>query len=153
MAGPTGLQPASISTTEQRILLVINEQEFLSFLPDGLPKDSANVCWKALFSNEIDRSEWAEILKDFAPTILMTGWSTPALTDEIIESPWFQVKYICNLTGSVRRVVPQLALKKGILVSNWGTLASTPVAEHAILLTLASLRQITRWKDVASKSR
>jgi phosphoglycerate dehydrogenase-like enzyme len=45
----------------------------------------------------------------------------------------------------VHSLVPRLLVKRGVLVSNWGTAISYTVAEHAVLLTLAALRNLPLW--------
>jgi phosphoglycerate dehydrogenase-like enzyme len=136
------------SAQEQRVVLVLNERDFENFLACGIPPNSENVTWNHCPVYDKNGFSWSELLESYDPTILVTGWSTPPLTKEIIQSPSFRVRYICHLTGSVRKVLPSLVFEKGILVSNWGTIAGTSVAEHAILMVLACLRELTRWKHV-----
>jgi phosphoglycerate dehydrogenase-like enzyme len=45
--------------------------------------------------------------------------------------------------------VPRKLLEHGILVSNWGNLISHTVAEHALLLMLACLRNLPRWQELS----
>lgn len=82
------------------------------------------------------------------PRIVVTAWDTPPLSQEYIDRALPQLEYICNVTGTVRTVVPRGFIEEGGLVSNWGTSISNTVAEHALLLILACLRQVSRWKKV-----
>ncbi|MGE9292877.1 MAG: hydroxyacid dehydrogenase [Puniceicoccales bacterium] len=136
------------TSDQKRILVGLGEAELDTFFPAGLPQDDERLCWKVLDTKHLDDDSWVEALREFEPEILLSGWSTPKLTEEIIDSPWFKIKYCCHLTGSVRNTLPARAFEKGMLVTNWGRLASTPVAEHALLLTLACLRRLPSWKTV-----
>jgi len=82
-------------------------------------------------------------LKALKPRVLVSGWRTPSLSEELMDS----LEYVCHVTGSVRHVVPRSFIEKGHLVSNWGSLISDTVAEHALLLILSCLREVPRWHD------
>jgi phosphoglycerate dehydrogenase-like enzyme len=87
----------------------------------------------------------AEIHKT-KPAILVSCWSTPAIPRDVIDHPEFKVNYVCHLTGAVRTIIPRYFIEKGGIVTNWGGIAAPQVAEHALLLALASLRNMTVWR-------
>ena len=86
-----------------------------------------------------------EKIKAFSPDIVVTGWRSPFLSEELLRSDLADLKYVCHVTGSVRHVVPRSFIERGGIVSNWGEIACTTVAEHALLLVLACLRRMPQW--------
>lgn len=89
---------------------------------------------------------WEDALRRLRPTCLLTGWSTPPLPDRWLTSPGCPLRYVCHITGSVRRLVPRSFLEAGGLVSNWGGNVGAQVAEHALLLALSALRNQAAWR-------
>ena len=94
----------------------------------------------------MDRDQWHASLRAAQPEVLVTCWSTPPLPAHWISSGDCALKYVCHLTGSVRRLVPREFLVRGGRVTNWGQLAGREVAEHALLLALAALRRMPAWR-------
>ncbi len=82
------------------------------------------------------------------PETLITCWSTPRLPDAWLESPACALRYVCHLTGSVRHVLPRSFIERGGIVSNWGTIPSGAVAEHALFLAIAALRNLPAWPSI-----
>jgi phosphoglycerate dehydrogenase-like enzyme len=89
---------------------------------------------------------WQAALERAAPRILITGWKTPPLPERWLMDEACPLRYVCHLTGSVRSLVPRLFLERGGMVSNWGERVSAQVAEHALLLALAGLRNLAGWR-------
>lgn len=133
--------------TRTRILGVLSAEERRLFLRtlavefDPLP---AEIEW--LDPVELNATSWHQHLVHHAPHVLLTAWSTPPLPLAWLQAPDCSLRYVCHLTGSVRRLVPRYFLEQGGLVSNWGTLAAATVAEHALLLGLAALRNLPAWR-------
>jgi phosphoglycerate dehydrogenase-like enzyme len=140
--------PSEETACSHRILVAISAQDRSQFFPDGIPMESLPLDWRIAKDSELAGPAWGNLLQDFKPTIIMTGWSTPCFDPGIINSAWFQPEYICNLTGSVRHVVPAELVERGILVTNWGTMVASAVAEHAVLLVLACARNLMQWRSV-----
>lgn len=84
-------------------------------------------------------------LRTMNPEIVVTGWETPPLDPAWLAAPECGLRYVCHLAGTVRRLVPRSFLERGGLVTNWGGAAASSVAEHALLLALASLRDLATW--------
>lgn len=80
------------------------------------------------------------------PEVVVTSWQTPPLPAAWLQSGDCRLRYVCHLGGSVRRQVPREFLEQDGLVTNWGEVATVAVAEHALLLALAALRQLDQWR-------
>ena len=144
---------ASSGILEKRLLFATSRAEkdlFLSAvdLPENKPGEVA-VAWCFQDGHE---EVFFEKLTSFRPHAIVTGWSTSSLLRTWLETPDCPTRYICHLAGSVRNLVPRRFLEKGGHVTNWGTLAGETVAEHALLLALAALRNMTRWPELARNS-
>ena len=98
----------------------------LTFRP-GLPKEDA---------------AYSQALREAEAEIVITGWGGPVLTTKVAEeNP--QLKYLCNLTGSVSPMVEREVVAGGLLVTHWGTLIGPSVAEASLLGILCCLRRTT----------
>ena len=125
------------------ILAVVSAPELGDFLPDSLVAevrlltgrfdhlDTANLTVSAFHAELMVRN----------PEILIACWSTPPLPG--ILPP--KLRYVCYLTGSVRRVIRRRHIEDGLLVTNWGGSISRIVAEWALFHVLACLRRATFW--------
>lgn len=134
-------------TTGHRLLIATTPAERDLFLPHFSDFDESGAGVIEWCNTEgLTVSEWHQILDVFDPTILVSCWSTRGLPaeDEKLRS----LRYVCHLTGSIRHVVPKGLLSRGVLVTNWGPLVSSAVAEHALLLALAALRNLPNWPGV-----
>lgn len=107
--------------------------------------DAARYPWHVITDAELSAEGWDERIAWLNPTTIVTAWSTPELPAEWLASPDCRLRYVCHVTGSVRRLVPRGFLERGGIVTNWGETVSAQVAEHALLLALASLRAVPRW--------
>lgn len=119
------------------------------FFPGGGEAMPAAAQW--FRDADLHQAAWEPALRALAPAVLVTGWRTPPLPPAWLDSPECPLRYVCHLTGSVRALVPRSFLERGGLVTNWGPLASPLVAEHALLLALAALRNQGRWRDFLSR--
>lgn len=102
--------------------------------------------------------EWLEpgttatSLASLNPEVLVTAWETPPLPAEWLASPDCRLRYVCHVTGSVRRLVPRSFIERGGLVTNWGAAVAASVAEHALLLCLGALREQGFWRDMIGQA-
>jgi len=87
----------------------------------------------------------AETLRARNPEILVTSWQTPPLPLGWLDDPQCRLRYVCHVGGTVRQWVPRRFLERGGLVTNWGGAVAESVAEHALLLALAALRDLPAW--------
>lgn len=115
--------------------------------------DSPERAWSQLHARvtwpddrSLSSAAWLEFLQHARPEILLVGWATPPLPTAWVDAPDCPLRYVCHVAGSVRKVVPRSFIEKGGLVTNWGGFAGPFVAEHALLLALASLRNLNAWR-------
>ncbi|MFA7342991.1 MAG: hydroxyacid dehydrogenase [Terrimicrobiaceae bacterium] len=154
-APPTKIpQPCAVSGAE-RLLFAVTARETALFFPDADPDFSeADACEWFDGKQHPEPGDWLRQLECFRPTVLVTCWDTPRIPEEFIGSKGCSLRYICHLTGSPRHIVPRSFLARGGLLTNWGRLAGAPVAEQALLLALAGLRNMGFWRSyIRRKSR
>jgi len=142
---------AAIETQQERLVFALapesREQFFPLFRPDEFP--ALDCHW--LDSSSMKGPEWERVLFKLQPTVLITGWGTPAIPESFARSADLSLRYLCHLKGTVRSLVPRCLVERGVCVSNWGPSISYTVAEHALLLVLASLRNLPAWADAMDK--
>lgn len=73
--------------------------------------------------------------------ILLTGWWSAEIPDSIAEDRG-NLKYICNITGTVQPCVKECHVAAGIPVTNWGDSPAQSVAEGAMVLLLAVMKNL-----------
>lgn len=129
------------------VLFALAPFETARFFPNGLVFDSAESCIVKVWDPSNEPSKWPEILRNTKPTVVVSAWYTPPLTEELLAATDGQLRYLCHVVGSVRGLVPRSVLERGLLVSNWGTTVSFQVAEHALLLILGVLRNAGKWSS------
>ncbi len=129
--------------------MCLNEIEVETFLPEGR-LDRAKAMMEP--SHYVDPStisskdEWLAVLKECNPQILMAGWKTPPLPNNLSEiAP--NLKYVCYLPGSIRKLVPRSAIENGLIVTSWGSSISRTISECALLLTLCCMRRVRYWTE------
>jgi len=71
--------------------------------------------------------------------IALTGWGSPLLPSP---RPGWRLRYICHMTGEMKRVIPLEYIRAGIKVTNWGESMAFATAEGALALLLCVLRRI-----------
>jgi phosphoglycerate dehydrogenase-like enzyme len=127
------------------ILVAVNRLQLRQFFPEGLPAEMGGDPVVACEMDGLGSAEWAAQLDALRPTVVITGWSTPPIPHRCTAPGHGSIAYVCHLTGSVRAVVAAESIAAGLMVSNWGGLAAPMVAEHALLLALAALRNLPAW--------
>jgi len=104
-----------------------------------------------LDSSSMTGPAWEKVLFELRPSVLITGWGTPKIPESFARATDLSLRYLCHLKGTVRELVPRCLIERGVRVSNWGPSISYTVAEHALLLVLASLRNLPAWADAMDK--
>lgn len=79
-----------------------------------------------------------------AHDVAIVGWDSYGLPTALADDPG-ALRYVCSYSGTIRHTVPRQLIEAGIVVSNWGPLASDGVAEGAMALLLAGLKELPRF--------
>lgn len=125
------------------ILAAITPAEMHDFLPEPLLSEVRGFATNFQQLDPTTRSsdEFARALATANPEILIAAWKTPPLPTELPP----QLRYVCYLCGSVKRLVSREHLNRGLIVTNWGGSISRIVAEWALFHTLCGLRRASYW--------
>jgi phosphoglycerate dehydrogenase-like enzyme len=125
------------------LLAVLTPFEKENFLPGKLYEQvqSLSPTFQLIDPTGMSREAFAAELQRINPDVLVACWQTQPLPDPLPAN----LRYMCYLTGSVRRLVKRQQLVDGFLVTNWGSIISRTVAECALFHTLACLRRSTEW--------
>lgn len=127
-----------------RVLAAIPPEQRDLFFPGPAQVGDQNH-WSWVDPRSLTAEAWPALLRREHPDVLVACWATPRVPDEAIAPRGGSVSYVCNVAGSVRHLVTREQIAAGLYVTNWGTLAAPMVAEHALLLTLATLRNLPSW--------
>lgn len=141
----TTLLRSSRRETRPRVVAVLTPRERALFLDRPLDQSDLAPGIAFLPPPEVDEAGWIAHLDEWQPEVLLTGWSTPPLPPSWLARPGCPLRYVCHVTGSVRPLVPRSFIERGGLVTNWGERISGQVAEHGLLLALATLRNQAAW--------
>ena len=75
--------------------------------------------------------------------VLLTSWNSLSIP-KALAADRGRLRYICNVTGSVRGWVPLEIVEAGIPVTNWGDAPDFRIAEGAMTLLLAAVKNLRR---------
>ncbi|MEO6873450.1 MAG: hypothetical protein ABI222_01375, partial [Opitutaceae bacterium] len=125
------------------LLVVTTLDERRKFLPEPLLAEFRALAPEfGLIDPSVHTPEtFARELTAFDPEVILCGWATLPMPAHLPP----RLRYVCYLTGSVKRLVTRIQLERGLLLTNWGSAISRTVAECALFHTLACLRLATRW--------
>ncbi len=123
------------------LLVALTPREREAFLPGALGDELRALASQLRWLDPTGLSAGTFARELTAAEVLLAGWQTPALPATLPP----RLRYMCYLTGSVRRLVTRAQLTAGLLVTNWGSAISRTVAECALLHTLTCLRRTTHW--------
>jgi phosphoglycerate dehydrogenase-like enzyme len=122
------------------ILVALHQRELADFFPGEL-----GTALRELVAERggafIDPADWPAPLTRLRPQILVSAWAARQLPADA----GAYLRYVCQVTGGVRHVVPRELVAQGLRVSNWGDCAAEPVAESTLMLILAGLRRTQHW--------
>ncbi|PTY06783.1 phosphoglycerate dehydrogenase [Verrucomicrobia bacterium LW23] len=141
-----GAGEASATT---RVAFTISAREWQLFLPGltGGGMEALGATW--VDTEALRGDDWERMLRDdLRPDAIVTAWSTPALPPQPPGEAELPLRFVAHITGSVRKLVPRRYIERGLLVTNWGASISHTIAEHAMLLVLAALRNLPAWGNV-----
>lgn len=125
------------------LLVAVTPAELREFLPEPLLGQVRAVAgeFRLIDPTSLDAKAFARELAAANPDVLVGCWKTPTLPDALPP----RLRYVCYLTGSVKRLVKRGHLEAGLLVTNWGGSISRTVAEAAVFHILACLRHASHW--------
>jgi len=125
------------------LLALITPGEARDFLPGDpwteLQQMTPKFCHRD--PSALSPSELETLIAEFNPEIIVAAWKTPMLPATLPSN----LRYVCYLCGSVKKLVTPAHLEHGLLLSNWGGSISRIVAEWALFHTLSCLRRATEW--------
>ena len=127
----------------QSLLAVLTPTEVREFLPEPLLSELKRIAprFRLIDPAGLDQRGLTQELAATQPDILLGCWKTPMLPKQ----PPAPLRYVCYLTGSVKRLVTRAHLEGGLVVTNWGGSISRTVAEAALFHILACLRNASHW--------
>ncbi|MGJ8696366.1 MAG: hydroxyacid dehydrogenase [Verrucomicrobiaceae bacterium] len=130
-------------------LVVLTQTEIETFLVDGRLDTLKRLVEPCLVidGEAMSADEWRRLLSEHNPEILVAGWKTPALPDDVLSEVAPGLRYVCYLPGSIRKLVTREMIEAGLLVSNWASSISRTVAECALLLALSCMRRASFWNE------
>ena len=137
--------------TPPRILLALTERERNLFLTD-IPDLNWPCHWIHPSDDELSEEGWHDRLEHWQPEIIISGWATPSLPFCWVTASNCSLRAICHVTGSVRNLVDREFIARGGIITNWGLSVSKQVAEHALLLALAALRNMNGWSEFITQN-
>lgn len=73
--------------------------------------------------------------------ILLTNWGTVQIPKELADNPG-QLEYICSINGSISSWTPLEIIESDIPVTNWGDAPANGIAEGAMTLLLATMKDL-----------
>jgi phosphoglycerate dehydrogenase-like enzyme len=99
--------------------------------------------------NKLPLQQQVAVLKD--SDIAIIGWG-PCMLPLSLLSTDYCLKYICHMTGEMKRYLPLEYIKAGIKVTNWGSSLSFATAEGTVALLLAVMKNIIHLDKTTRKS-
>jgi phosphoglycerate dehydrogenase-like enzyme len=125
------------------LFAVLTPTEVREFLPEPMLTELRALApeFRLLDPTGMSDAAFARELATTNPEILVSCWKTPALPEALPP----RLRYVCYVSGSVKRHVSRIHLERGLLVTNWGASISRTVAEAALFHILAALRNASHW--------
>ena len=125
------------------LLAVLTPTEVREFLPEPILADVRALApeFRLLDPTGIDDATFARELAATEPEVLLGCWKTPPLP-ELLPA---RLRYVCYISGSVKRLISRAHLERGLVATNWGGSISRTVAEAALFHILACLRNGSQW--------
>lgn len=131
-----------------RCLVALNSSHIDLFLGEALMQELEQTVGEVrrLSCGPADEEQLRQVVNEFQPEVVLAGWSTPRIPEDLTY-PNGPVRYICNVTGSIRPKVSYEQVRDGVLVTNWGTSISRTIAECALMMVLMCLRRTAMWHE------
>jgi len=125
------------------LLAVLTPTEVREFLPEPLLTQLRGLVpeFRLIDPTGMSEAAFAIELARVNPDIVLGCWKTPPLPEALPS----RLRYVCYITGSVKKMISRAHLERGLIVSNWGGSISRTVAEAALFHMLACLRNASHW--------
>lgn len=136
-------------TTDSKPIVVLAVSENMAgamFRADDLSRLTAVAEVRGPFADEGLRNGTLASQLDGA-RVVITGWGTPRIEDLVL-SDGSAVRFIAHSAGSVRHLLTEKTLDRGIRVSNAADVNAVPVAQFTIGLMTMLLKQVP-WIGLA----
>lgn len=134
-----------------------NEKDMNEFKAFGSPSPLMKAIRNLYDLDEIllepgyDEAEYAETIRKY--DVLLTGWGAPHVPNELADNPG-NLKYICNITGSVGGWIDAPIVESPhLVVTNWGDAAGYGIAEGAVALLMTMLKDIPYFISCARENK
>jgi phosphoglycerate dehydrogenase-like enzyme len=125
------------------LLVVLTPSEQNEFLPPPLFEQLRTLYpeFRLIDPSPLDDAAFAHELAASNPDVVLGCWKTPTLPPTLPP----RLKYVCYVTGSVKKLVCRQHIERGLIVTNWGGSISRTVAEAALFHILSCLRNGSYW--------
>jgi len=125
------------------LLAVLTPSEMRDFLPEPILRQVQTLAadFRRIDPTGMSHEAFVHELATTNPEILLACWKTPVLPATLPP----RLRYLCYISGSVKKLVTRAHLENGLVVTNWGHAISRTVAECALLHILTCLRNTSYW--------
>jgi phosphoglycerate dehydrogenase-like enzyme len=125
------------------LLAVLTPTETREFLPEPLLGQVRALTseFRLIDPTGMSEAKFEAELAAINPDVILGCWKTPTLPEKLPT----RLRYVCYVTGSVKKLISRSHLERGLLVTNWGGSISRTVAEAALFHILACLRNASQW--------
>lgn len=94
---------------------------------------------EVVLPEEYTEHEYAELIRKY--DVLLTMWKSVHVPNELARDPG-NLKYICNITGTMHWIDREIIESPYITVTNWGDAPAYGIAEASFALLLATMKNI-----------
>jgi phosphoglycerate dehydrogenase-like enzyme len=133
--------------SQHSAIVALSDLEIADFLPGPLWGELENLLpgYHRVRLPLTGTDDWERLWRGSPSDILISAWQTPSLNSTLQPADLKQLRYVCHLSGSVRKLVPRALIEQGLVVTNWGGSISATVAECTLMLILMALRRASHW--------
>src|ERR1039457_5448210 len=116
---------------QHRAIIALSDLEIADFLPGPLWGELENLLpgYHRVRLPLTGTDDWERLWRGSPSDILISAWQTPSLNSTLQPADLKQLRYVCHLSGSVRKLVARALIAQGPLVTHWGGSVSANVAE------------------------
>lgn len=131
---------------ETRILLMMGRSMFEQVFPEDVLEKIASLGKLVIKekANELTEEELKELVKDV--DAIVTSWGAPPITPAVIDNAP-KLRFIGHAAGSIKHIVPEEAISKGIVVTNAARVMGLGVGEMNLTYMLAALRSLVQFQE------